>query len=140
MPTLPSLTVALPATGVLRRAETITVIAQPVDTEVKAGGGATLSGGAIAGIVIGSILGFILICWLIYSLTRPKRAPPPAERHYYTEETSRSRPRHHHHHRRGRSHSTTVRVRSPSQVYMSEARYPSRGSRHHSRSRSRQRY
>ncbi|KAK4033536.1 hypothetical protein C8A01DRAFT_19534 [Parachaetomium inaequale] len=69
----------------------------------------TLSGGAIAGIVIGSIAGFLLLLWIIRSCTN--LGAPPGEavpgRPWYGgvkgESPPPPPPGHHHHHGRGRS-------------------------------------
>ncbi|KAI1761163.1 hypothetical protein GGR53DRAFT_41788 [Hypoxylon sp. FL1150] len=94
-----------------RQEGTTTVIAQ------NSGGATnTLSGGAIAGIVIGSIAGFLLILWIIRSCSNwgnsnnwgnnfePDHEKPPTHHHYghstrYPRETHghRSRSRHSHH-------------------------------------------
>ncbi|KAI1839601.1 hypothetical protein JX266_014190 [Neoarthrinium moseri] len=61
---LPTRSISNLATKVLpRQASTTTVIATTENTS----GGKVLSGGAIAGIVFGSIAGFLLILWLLRS-------------------------------------------------------------------------
>lgn len=63
----------------------------------------TLSGGAIAGIVLGSIAGFFLLWWIISSCTRSLGEPPAREKAWYRSEArSPSHHHHHHHHSRGR--------------------------------------
>ncbi|KAI1772580.1 hypothetical protein F4818DRAFT_132769 [Hypoxylon cercidicola] len=93
----------------------------------------TLSGGAIAGIVIGSIAGFLLILWLIRSCTNlgnpgswgntfePENEKPPTHHHYghstrYPRETHghRSRSRHSHRSPRRTSVVRPVYVEQPS--------------------------
>ncbi|KAI0160526.1 hypothetical protein GGR57DRAFT_455641 [Xylariaceae sp. FL1272] len=104
-------------------------------TVVTASHGTTLSGGAIAGIVIGSIAGFLLILWLIRSCTNlgnpglwgstfepghEKPQPPPT--YYPSGGARRSRSRHSHH-----SHSPRrLSVVSPQQpvVYKTRSRSP----------------
>lgn len=124
MPALPTSTIPQDATTVLPREETVTVtiVAQPIYED-----GNEMSGGVIAGIVISSIFGFILICWIIWVLTRRRWSDD--EYYYHEERSPHGHHHHHHHHGRGRSRSTTIRVRAPSQVYMSEARRSSHGSR-----------
>lgn len=76
-----------------------------------------LSGGEIAGIVIGSIAGFLLIIWLIrWSCTQQR--VPDEKPSYYHQEVSPGRHRsrshghgHHHHHRHSRSRSRGPDVR-----------------------------
>ncbi|EMR71507.1 hypothetical protein UCREL1_1451 [Eutypa lata UCREL1] len=103
-----------------RQAATTTVV-----SDIDSGSNqTTLSGGQIAGIVIGSIAGFLLLLWIIRSCTNLGRSPttwgdtfePEHEkpvthrRHhhsstpYYHQETHRSRSRHSHGHG-GHSHS-----------------------------------
>ncbi|KAL2760202.1 hypothetical protein ACRALDRAFT_1059921, partial [Sodiomyces alcalophilus JCM 7366] len=77
---------------------TVTVTEIPVGGNNNQGGGDnSLSGGAIAGIVIGSIFGTLLLLWIIRSLCNlggAARQPGP----WYGEKE-----RHHHHHHRHRS-------------------------------------
>src|SRR3569833_846057 len=92
------------------------------------GGSSTLDGGSIAGIVIGSVVGLILIIYLVrcaagYQIAGDTNKPPPRRNwrdYYYREETTlpRSRSR-----RRGRSIEVRpVRSsrppRSPARVYV----------------------
>ncbi|KAK4039190.1 hypothetical protein C8A01DRAFT_47325 [Parachaetomium inaequale] len=96
---------------------------QPTTTVVvdNGGGGSTsnsgLDGGAIAGIVIGTIVGILLIWWIIRACTQPKQ--PDASRQGWYDDTappprgSRSRSRsasyggggYHHHRHHGHHHS-----------------------------------
>ncbi|KAK7994276.1 hypothetical protein PG991_015864 [Apiospora marii] len=100
-----------------------------------------LSGGAIAGIVIGSIVGFLLLVWLIrccMNLGKPGQRPPPRKRSHnyrYHQETMRSRSggpyhHHHHHHSRSRSHGhsprRSVEVRQVSTVRPASGYYETR--------------
>ena len=86
----------------------------------------TLSGGAIAGIVIGSIVGILLLLWIIRSCGNLGAPPQERENWYHDVEPTRTHRshshsnRHHHHHR---SRSATLRdekhsPRRPSAVYV----------------------
>ncbi|KAJ9143078.1 hypothetical protein NKR23_g6849 [Pleurostoma richardsiae] len=127
--------VPLPGTPIIAaRQATTTVVVQ----SGGGGGSSTLSGGAIAGIVIGSVFGLILIIWLARwasgAQINGEAYPSSSHRHrggyYYTQEKPR-RHSHSHSHRRGRS----VEVRSystvaePAKVYVptTDVRYSSRG-------------
>ena len=116
----------------------------------------TLSGGAIAGIVIGSIAGFLLLVWIIRSCTNlglpPGASHNPKKGAWYDgvreeQPPPRSRSRHshhsHHHHRRSGSQVREVPVavvrqsspRAPPYVYEAdrgrrERRSRSRGDRY----------
>lgn len=88
-----------------------------------------LDGGAIAGIVIGTVVGILLLWWIIRSCTRPRDAPDPGRQGWYDDTVppavrarsrSRSAGRHHHHHYDHHHHHASRRS----------------GSRHHSRRRS----
>ncbi|KAK7756910.1 hypothetical protein SLS62_000926 [Diatrype stigma] len=128
----PTRTLSELASSVLlpRQAATTTVV-----SESGGGGGkVVLSGGAIAGIVIGSILGFLLILWLIRSCTNFGRTSdwgetfepdhekpvPVTSRHHrqgsypYHQEVHRSRSRQHGHgHSHSHSHSHSRHSHSP---------------------------
>jgi len=97
-----------------RQASTTTIVA------TNPSGGATLDGGAIAGIVIGSIVGFLFILWLLRSCTNlgnpgawgttfGSREKLPANsyettyprQHYHQHRRSGSRHSHHSHHSHG---------------------------------------
>ncbi|KAI1099690.1 hypothetical protein F4804DRAFT_74517 [Jackrogersella minutella] len=128
---------------------------QQTTTVVSQGSGSpsnNLSGGAIAGIVIGSVAGFLILLWIIRSCINirhpgwwgetfePDNEKPPHMHYYggfrprYPRETHgyRSRSRHHHHH----SHSPRVYVernispRAPPVVYHSDVRRSIDGRRH----------
>lgn len=121
----PTRTLAEVASKVLPRQATTTVVAED-------GGGSnakTLTGGAIAGIVIGSIAGFLLILWLIRSCTnlgQPKgwgdRFEPDHEKPV-TRSPRHSYPYHHETHLDG-------------DVYRSQSRGHSRAHSRHSHSHS----
>jgi len=101
-------------------APTVTVISDP-------GNGTTvLSGGAIAGIVIGSIVGFLLLLWIIRSCMNLGAPPQERENWYHDVEPKRHRSRsthgHHHHHHHRRSHPEVVAVQSTPVVIRDERR------------------
>ncbi|KAJ0125204.1 hypothetical protein N8I77_006185 [Diaporthe amygdali] len=138
------------ATRVLHaRQSTVTVT--PADSSDNSSSGTNLSGGAIAGIVIGSIAGFLLLLWIFKSCSN-MGAPPQEKREpaWYDDVgagRSRRRGRSRHSSRRGsyyvqeahaprRSRSREVRTVQPV-VYTSEPRRPSRAhEKHRRRSRS----
>ncbi|KAG7120676.1 hypothetical protein HYQ44_020201 [Verticillium longisporum] len=108
---------------------TTTVVAEPSDGN---DGGTNLSGGEIAGIVIGSIVGVLLLFWIVRScgmwgqpgLWGREPSPPPRRRH-------RGRSSHGHY----RHQSTASRRRSPSHGRTSyEVRYSPNVMREKSRS------
>ncbi|KAK4235813.1 hypothetical protein C8A03DRAFT_36325 [Achaetomium macrosporum] len=94
---------------------------QPTTTVIVADGdsgssssGSGLDGGAIAGIVIGTIVGILLLWWVIRACTGPRepRAPDANRQGWYDDtieppprRRSRSSHRHHHHHSSHRRHS-----------------------------------
>lgn len=127
----------------------------------------TLSGGAIAGIVIGSIAGLLLLIWIFRScsnLGAPPNAPPnPGGRAWYdgvggqgpaprsrSREPRRSHSRHHHHSRhshsrhrsgsRGYREAEVVEVGRPVAVVRGGSPYRYEERRSRSRSHSRARY
>lgn len=124
---------------------TVTVI--QTDAEDNSGdGGTTLSAGAIAGIVIGSIAGFLLVLWLVRSCMN--LGAPPAEREswYRGVDPDEKRRRHssrHAHRSRSRHHrSSSARRRStslpaPPQVVVVDDGGYHQSHRHHARRSSR---
>lgn len=99
---------------------TATVIIQS-DTTTGSSSNSGLDGGAIAGIVIGSVVGILLIWWIIRACTQPRgRAAlgPDASRQGWYDDTTMPPPRsrsrsvsherrsHHHHHHDGRRSSS----------------------------------
>ncbi|KAG9258897.1 uncharacterized protein F5Z01DRAFT_631988 [Emericellopsis atlantica] len=97
-PFAPSSTVPDASTLVQRQSEaTVTVIADGTSSS-----GHWLSSGAIAGIVLGTIAGTLIILWLIRScINFNKPLGEPVEKARY--EPSHSHHHHHGHHRRSRS-------------------------------------
>ncbi|KAI1138284.1 hypothetical protein F5Y05DRAFT_56869 [Hypoxylon sp. FL0543] len=134
--TLPAaITKVLPA-----RQATTTVVTQDNGNSAQ-----TLSGGAIAGIVIGSIAGFLLLLWIIRSCINyrnpgawgssfePDYEKPPSSHnhasHRYPREThghrSRSRHSHHsHHHSHSPRRTSVVSVTRPVYVEPQRGRSP----------------
>jgi hypothetical protein len=115
----PTQTLKQVSSALLRRqsAPTATVTVVSNDSGGSGGGASTLSGGAIAGIVIGSIAGFLLLWWIFRSCTNLGAPPSPARRDggaWYDSDRSRYASPHRHHHHRSRSHSH--RRRSTSEV------------------------
>ncbi|KAL2141544.1 hypothetical protein VTI28DRAFT_2244 [Corynascus sepedonium] len=95
---------------------TTTVVVDPGDSSSGDSGssGSSLDGGAIAGIVIGTVVGILLLWWIIRACTQPRTpdasrqgwyddtAPPPPVPRSGSRSRSRSadygRSHHHHHH------------------------------------------
>jgi len=67
----------------------------------------TLSSGSIAGIVIGSIAGFLLLLWVIRSCLN--LGAPPQEREVLYQDVNPKRSSHHHHHRRSSNSNSQMR-------------------------------
>ncbi|KAI1375476.1 hypothetical protein F4677DRAFT_138968 [Hypoxylon crocopeplum] len=118
-----------------RQQGTTTVVAQSNGESSQ-----TLSGGAIAGIVIGSIAGFLLLLWIIRSCTNfrnpavwgdtfePDNEKPPSTHHYghstrYPRETHGHRSRSRHSHRSPRR-TSVVSVTRPVYVEPTRGRSP----------------
>ncbi|KAI0839055.1 hypothetical protein F5Y06DRAFT_265899 [Hypoxylon sp. FL0890] len=133
----PTRTLPAAVTKVLSaRQATTTVVTQDNGNSTQ-----TLSGGAIAGIVIGSIAGFLLLLWIIRacvnfqnpgawgSTFEPDYEKPPSSHHHastrYPRETHghRSRSRHSHHHHSPRR-TSVVSVTRPVYVESPRGRSP----------------
>ncbi|KAL2020302.1 hypothetical protein VTK56DRAFT_8530 [Thermocarpiscus australiensis] len=131
-----------------RQQPTTTVI---VDSGAGSSSNSGLDGGAIAGIVIGTVVGILLLWWIIRACAKP-RAPDVSRQGWYDDTVPRSRSRsrsrshshrrrhRHHHHHRHRSSSRPVVLeekvqytapRRPSAAYV----YPERRSRSRSATR-----
>ncbi|PKS13211.1 hypothetical protein jhhlp_000557 [Lomentospora prolificans] len=136
MPVLPpSGTLSLPSLVLAARQATITVQTTTPPAEKDSG----LNGGAIAGIVIGSVFGIILLIWLLYSCTNlgapPSRGGVGAGSYddsdsdlSYSPRRRRRRHHGHHHHRRHHRHPRReVRETSSSRPVIVESRSRSRG-------------
>lgn len=102
----PTQTISLPEQGspvIALRQSTITVLTDSSPDNSGAGGGgyvtSSMDGGAIAGIVIGSVAGFILLLWIIRSCTYMGTPPDEREPWYRYADPEKRRHRRHHHHR-----------------------------------------
>lgn len=140
--------IPLGVSRVVARQATVTVTAVPAGSD-NSDSGNRLSGGAIAGIVIGSIAGFLLLWWIIRSCSNLGRPPQETrEPVWYNDDVdprrSRSRRRSHSHHshnyprqsREIRQVTPVVvddRVRRPSKTYVYESGGGRRSSRRSSR-------
>lgn len=87
---------------------TVTVVA---DSNTDGNKTSTLNGGAIAGIVIGSVVGILLLIWVIKSCFNFGAPRPDVEPLYHPGE-----PKRHHRSHRGRRHSRSPSVSLPSPV------------------------
>lgn len=122
----------------------------------------TMSGGAIAGIVIGSIVGLLLLIWIFRSCSNfgapPVKGENPSGRAWYDGVEAETHPHHHRSHSRHSGHhrsrsrrpsshevreyTTTVPVAAPqpTYVYETDTRKSRRGRSRDHRSRSASRY
>ncbi|KAJ4009718.1 hypothetical protein NW752_009307 [Fusarium irregulare] len=120
---LSSSTLSQPPTLVSRQTvETVTVTAD------NGNDAQTLSGGAIAGIVIGSIAGFLLLLWVIRSCLNLGAPPQEREKWYHYKEE----PKRHHHHRSRSRRSHRSSISAPPPIVVRDSRSRS----HHRRGRS----
>ncbi|KAL8381653.1 hypothetical protein RB595_005776 [Gaeumannomyces hyphopodioides] len=128
------------ATALLLRRQTVTTATD---------GRQDLDSGAIAGIVIGSIVGVLLIIWIVRSCTANRLGSPPQQQVSSSSSRPRSRSRHssysvypeddyhHHHHHQRRHHDghrhhsrrrsssgrpVVVETRAPAPVYVYDTR------------------
>jgi hypothetical protein len=120
----PTPTVAAPASPVLPRQNQGTTITVVPETTTVTYTSHSLSGGAIAGIVIGSIVGIILLCLLIRWALRRNQGG----------ETVGTPPRHSRHRTTVRHHYSSSR--SPHRAHSHSRQYSHSHSPHRSRSRS----
>lgn len=149
--------VPLGVSHVVARQATVTVTAVPAGGSDSSDSGSRLSGGAIAGIVIGSIAGFLLLWWIVRSCTNlgaPRQQETYREPAWYNDDVvdprrSRSRRRSHSHSYSHSHHAHTPRqsreirqvtpvvvddrVRRPSKTYVYESGGGRRSSRRSSR-------
>ncbi|KAL0939515.1 uncharacterized protein CTRU02_206125 [Colletotrichum truncatum] len=115
----PTKTLPLALRDIFIRQTVVTVTATP-NTDESASDN-NLSGGAIAGIVIGSIAGFLLLLWIIKSCGMWSKPDDWAEKDAYRGRSPASR-HHRRHHGHGHYHHETSRSRRPS-YEINEVRY-----------------
>lgn len=110
-PTRSSISAATKSSIFGRQAPTVTVT---VTSDSGSGNGKdsdTLTGGAIAGIVIGSIVGFLLLLWIFRSCFN--LGAPPQDREFLYRDAEPKRRHHHSRRRRGHSHSSSLSMPPP---------------------------
>lgn len=101
---------------------TVTVVA---DSGTESDSASSLNGGAIAGIVIGSVIGFLLLIWVLRSCFNFGAPGPDVEPLYQPE------PKRYHHSHRGRRHSRSPSVSRPPPVVVRRPLSDSHSHRHH---------
>lgn len=92
-------------------ATTVTVTATP-----DCGGGTNLSGGAIAGIVIGSVVGTLVLLWVVRSCFNLGASPQEREVLYHDIE-----PKRHRHRSRPRRYSHSSDISTPAPVIITDS-------------------
>ncbi|KAJ4190230.1 Hypothetical protein NCS54_00372500 [Fusarium falciforme] len=105
-----------PPTLVVRQNSPTTTVA--VISDDDGDNGTQLSGGAIAGIVIGSIFGFLLLLWIFRSCMNLGAPPQEREKWYHYKE--KSPPRRHSHRSRSRRRRSSISV--PPSVVVRDSR------------------
>ncbi|KAK2606230.1 hypothetical protein QQS21_003401 [Conoideocrella luteorostrata] len=107
--------------GVFARQATVTVTAAPAPSNDNGNQAQTLSAGAIAGIIIGSVIGILLLIWIVRSCFNLGAPPQNRESMYHHVKPER----HHHHHSRHssrpRRYSYTSEVSVPPAVMVPDA-------------------
>ncbi|WQF78451.1 hypothetical protein CDEST_03465 [Colletotrichum destructivum] len=121
----PTRTLTQPLRALLARQVVTTVTATPETTEESASN--ELSGGAIAGIVIGSIAGFLLLLWIVKSCGMWSRPSDWSEKdHPYDDRRRRGRSpgaRHRRRHQRRYHHETSRSKHRRPSYEIDEVRY-----------------
>ncbi|TWU73790.1 hypothetical protein ED733_004128 [Metarhizium rileyi] len=107
---------------------TVTVTADNRNGNGNGNDTSTLTGGAVAGIVIGSVVGILLLIWVVRSCF--SLGAPPGEREGLYHDIEPKRHRHHsRHHSRPRRYSRTSEVSMPAPVIVTDTGRASSGQR-----------